>query len=70
MYNNERIKIIEASISKGKYSPSVIINNKFHIGCLDGLICPIIIQREGKKSMKIDDFLRGFKFCVGQKINV
>jgi methionyl-tRNA formyltransferase len=70
IYNNERIKIIEASIVLGDYSPSTIINNKFNIGCHGGKICPILIQREGKKPMMIENFLRGFNFNIGQKVNV
>ena len=40
-----------------------------YIGCKNGTIVPLIIQREGKKSMEIKDFLRGFQFSVGQKVN-
>ena len=47
----------------------MIINNEFHIGCEGGLIKPRIIQREGKKPMGIGEFLKGFKFSVGQKVN-
>lgn len=69
LYNNERIKIIKSTGEIGTYKLSTIVNNKFHIGCKDGKICPEIIQREGKKPMHIDDFLRGFKFMIGEKIN-
>ena len=46
-----------------------IINKHFHIGCNDGAIIPIVIQREGKKPMEIKEFLKGFTFSVGQTIN-
>ena len=49
--------------------PSIIVNDKFHLGCNDGLIEPFIVQREGKKPMNIQEFLKGFRFTVGQKIN-
>ena len=68
-YNNERIKIIKSSYEKGKFNQSCILNSNFHIGCLDGKICPEILQREGRKAMVIEDFLRGFKFEIGKKIN-
>ena len=45
------------------------IKKLIDIGCNNGIICPTIVQREGKKPMKIDEFLRGFDFAVGQKIN-
>ena len=68
LYNNERIKIIKSYSVKGDFKCSEIINNKFHIGCQDGKICPLIIQREGRKSMDLNSFLRGFQFKIGDKI--
>ena len=48
---------------------STINNDQFHIGCRNGKIIPQIIQRQGKKPMAIDEFLKGFVFNVGEKIN-
>ncbi|MDC0037068.1 methionyl-tRNA formyltransferase [Alphaproteobacteria bacterium] len=67
--NNERIKIIKSNFKKGKWKPSIIINDKFHIGCNLGKICPEVIQREGKKPMLLKDFLKGYSFEIGTKIN-
>ena len=61
-YNNERIKVIEANFCEGQWKSSTVINKLFHIGCKNGKMCPKIIQREGKKPMKLEDFLRGFIF--------
>jgi methionyl-tRNA formyltransferase len=69
-YNNERIKVIEANFCEGQWKSSTVINELFHIGCKNGKMCPKIIQREGKKPMKLENFLRGFIFEVGSKINV
>jgi len=66
---NERIKIIKSYFEKGDWQPSTIINDKFHIGCYLGKICPEIIQREGKKPMPLKDFLKGYSFEIGTKIN-
>ena len=68
-YNNERIKIISASIQSNKGNPSTILNKKFELGCLDGSILPSYLQREGKKIIYIEDFLRGFSFTVGDFLN-
>ena len=68
-YNNERIKIISASIQSNKGKPSTILNKQFELGCLDGSILPRYLQREGKKIMYIEDFLRGFSFTVGDSLN-
>ena len=68
--NKERIKIINCSTEICNSKASIILSEEFHIGCNNGKIIPIIIQKEGKKPMKIKDFLRGFKFKIGQKVNV
>lgn len=68
-YNNERFKIIKSNFVKGHWKTSYILNNQFHIGCNDGKICPEIIQREGKKPLHLDDFLKGFDFIVDTKVN-
>tara|TARA_B100000315_G_scaffold245948_1_gene272601 strand:- start:547 stop:1473 length:927 start_codon:yes stop_codon:yes gene_type:complete len=68
-FQNERIKIISCKKLFNDSKPSSIINESFHIGCKNGTIVPLIIQREGKKSMEIKDFLRGFQFSIGQKVN-
>ena len=67
--NNKRIKIIKCSMKICYAEVSTIINDQFHIGCNNGQICPEIIQREGKKPMKLKEFLRGFKFNAGSKID-
>ena len=68
-YNNERIKIISASIQSNKGNSSTILNKQFELGCLDGSILPSYLQREGKKIMYIEDFLRGFSFIIGDSLN-
>ena len=66
---NERIKIIKARKSNSNGSPSTIINNSFDIGCNDGSIEPLILQREGKNIISKNDFLRGYNFKINEKIN-
>ena len=70
IFNNERFKIIECKTSMENGIPSTIVNSEFNIACDGGLIAPKIIQREGKKPMGIGEFLKGFKFTIGDKVNV
>ena len=49
---------------------STILNRDFMIACKDGAILPILIQREGKKVVSLDDFLRGFTFAIQDELNV
>jgi len=69
IHNNQRINIIKCSMHICKSESSKILNVQFHIGCKNGKIIPQIIQREGKKPMEINEFLKGYKFKVNQKIN-
>ena len=69
LLNNERINILKCSLKICKVQASTIINDQLHIGCRNGKIIPQIIQRQGKKSMKIEEFLKGFNFNVGEKID-
>ena len=68
-FKNERIKIISCKKIVDNPDPSTIVNNSFHIGCKDGTIIPEVIQREGKKPMSINEFVKGFHFDVGQITN-
>jgi methionyl-tRNA formyltransferase len=68
-YKNEKIKIYQAEIINEDISadslniiPGSIVNDNFIIQCQKGQIKPILLQRESKKVIYIDEFLRGFKF--------
>jgi methionyl-tRNA formyltransferase len=65
----ERIKIIKARKSNSIGNASTILNETFDIGCNDGSIEPLILQREGKNPISKDDFLRGYSFKVNEVIN-
>ncbi len=64
-YDNNKIKIFEADfkpISGLKQTPGCIIDDKLSIACKDGAIVPIMVQRQGKKTMSTEELLRGF--CI------
>ena len=68
-YKGERIKIIKAKKINELGESSTILNKDFMIACKDGAILPEFIQREGKKVVSLDDFLRGFNFSIQDKLN-
>ena len=68
-YKGERIKIIKAKKMNELGESSTILNKDFMIACKDGAISPEFIQREGKKIVSLDDFLRGFTFVIQDKLN-
>ena len=68
-YKGERIKIIKAKKINELGESSTILNKEFVIACKDGAILPLLIQREGKRVVNLDDFLRGFTFSIQDKLN-
>ena len=68
-YKGERIKIIKAKKINALGKSSTILNKDFTIACKEGAILPSLIQREGKKVVSLEDFLRGFTFSVQDKLN-
>ena len=69
IYKGERIKIIKAKKINKSGESSTILNKDFMIACKDGAILPMLIQREGKNVVSLDDFLRGFTFSIYDKLN-
>ncbi len=67
--NKERIKIIDAKIGNSIGKTSTILNEKFEIGCADGSIIPLVLQKEGKNIITKEEFLRGNKINLNDKIN-
>ena len=68
-YNGERIKILKAKIQKSltekekelQNGEIIITKNDLIIKCSDGLLKPLILQREGKKALEVAEFVKGFK---------
>ena len=71
MYNGEMIKIITAEVESLKhgFKSGLVIDNKLSIACKKGVIKPTLLQREGKKMIYTDAFLRGFNIPVGKVLN-
>ncbi len=62
-YKGEKIKIFEAEVilKDSEKKAGEIVDEKLVIQCGKGCIRPLVLQREGKKPMKIAEFLLGFK---------
>ena len=69
-YNGSRIKILKAKeILNHKETPGKIINEKFTIACLENAIQILEIQKEGKKKMDINEYLKGNDLKVGTDVD-
>ncbi len=69
--NGELVKIIKAKkeiLFKNERQPGTILDNKLLISCKLDAIRPIIIQRAGKKVLKLSEALNGWKIKPGTLI--
>lgn len=68
-HNEGRIKILKAKIQKSltenekklQNGEIIITKNDLSIKCSNGLLKPLILQREGKKALEVAEFVKGFK---------
>ena len=69
-YNGERYKILKAEVSNGIGSAGEVISDKLEIACKNNQSIKILeIQRQGKKSQKIGEFMLGSQIKKGSKIS-
>jgi methionyl-tRNA formyltransferase len=61
-YKDEKIKILAAKYKQTdpNAKPGTIVDNMLSIACLDGVLHPKTVQRQGKKPMPAADMLRGY----------
>tara|TARA_A100001035_G_C27386443_1_gene322349 strand:- start:34 stop:543 length:510 start_codon:yes stop_codon:yes gene_type:complete len=58
-YKGSRLKIIKAVEVEKKGSPGEIIDKKFTIACSKNAIQILELQKEGKKSIDVSEYLKG-----------
>ena len=63
--NGYRIKVIKAEEVKVKGTPGEILSKDFTIACSENAVQIIELKKEGKKSMKSEEFLKGNKLEIG-----
>ena len=69
LYKGLRLKINKAKEVSLKGPPGEILNEKFTIACSENAIEILEIQKEGKKSMSISEYLRGNIIQIGQNVS-
>ena len=67
--NGNRIKIIKAKEIISKGIPGTILDENLTIACSKNAIRIIELKKEGKQKMTTDEFLRGNKIKIGQRLN-
>ncbi|WP_336980291.1 methionyl-tRNA formyltransferase [Altererythrobacter fulvus] len=74
--NGERVKVLRADIQSRQEDlsvsfptePGLVLDDQLAIGCGDGAIRPITVQRAGKPVMDFTDLLRGFPIPAGTRL--
>ena len=65
-FNGERYKILKAEITNGRGKPGEVISDKLEIACGNSKSINILeIQRQGKRTQKIDEFMLGTRIRRG-----
>ncbi len=65
LFKGSRIKVLKVEEVKAKGSPGEIIKSNFTIACGSNAVRLLEIQKEGKKRMSIDDYLKANNLKVG-----
>lgn len=71
-YDGEKIKIFATEIldkNSAENAAGKILDGRFLIQCGRGIIRPLVLQRQGKKPISIEEFLCGFRFEIGKFLN-
>ncbi len=69
IFNGARYKILKALLSGSTGKPGHVLSEHLEIACGNNSIKILEIQREGKKSQKINEFILGTKIKKGSNLN-
>jgi methionyl-tRNA formyltransferase len=65
LLNGQRVKLLRVEMVEGAGAAGTVIDDRLAIACNDGAIRPLLLQREGKAALALDDFLRGSPVNAG-----
>jgi methionyl-tRNA formyltransferase len=63
--NDERIKVHDAELAQARGKAGEVLDAHLTIGCGEGAIRTLLVQRAGRAAMTPDELLRGFAIPVG-----
>lgn len=64
-----RIKILKCELLDKEGEPGQVLDQDMTLSCGKGSIRPTLIQRQGKTPMNLQDFMRGYKLEIGEKLS-
>jgi methionyl-tRNA formyltransferase len=63
-----RVRALRSAKGEGKGAPGTVLDDRLTIACGEGAVRLTQIQREGKKPMSAEDFLRGTAVAKGTRV--
>jgi methionyl-tRNA formyltransferase len=64
----ERIKLLQAEVADRDGQPGEVLDERLLIGCGEGSIRPVLVQRAGRAAMRPGELLRGFPIPAGTRL--
>jgi methionyl-tRNA formyltransferase len=65
----ERLKVLRSTLGSGSGAAGAILDDNLTVGCGDGSVRLVEVQRSGGKPMQADAFIRGAKLAVGDRLS-
>jgi methionyl-tRNA formyltransferase len=63
-----RIKVLRSTKGEGSGAPGTVLDDQLTIGCADGAVRILELQRAGRQAMKAEEFLRGANVAAGLRL--
>ncbi|HWK96376.1 MAG TPA: methionyl-tRNA formyltransferase [Pseudolabrys sp.] len=68
-FDGARVKVLRSTLGSGSGAPGTALDDALTIACGDGAVRLVQVQREGKKAMSAEEFLRGNTVTRGARVN-
>ena len=67
-FDGARVKVLRSTLGAGSGAPGTALDDNLTIACGDGAVRLVQVQREGKKAMSAEEFLRGTAVKAGARV--
>jgi methionyl-tRNA formyltransferase len=67
-FDGARVKVLRSTLGQGAGAPGTALDDHLTIACGDGAVRLVQVQREGKKAMSAEEFLRGNSVTKGSTV--
>ncbi|MFA6265650.1 MAG: methionyl-tRNA formyltransferase [Pseudolabrys sp.] len=68
-FEGVRVKVLRSTLGSGSGAPGTALDDDLTIACGDGAVRLVQVQREGKKAMSAEEFLRGTAVMKGTRVS-